>query len=144
MARIDLDARRAARREALGEPIVVVLEGEEFVLPVEMPVALLGLVSDLGGLDTDAEKAAAVYPLAQALLGPEAWNRLLAVRPSIDDLLEIVDVAMEQYAVDPPSPPESSGSSNAPGKRSRRTSGGSTASTSRRSPTGRKPAASAT
>lgn len=41
---IDLDAAKAARAEALGEPPVVVWQGETFELPAELPARFLDAI----------------------------------------------------------------------------------------------------
>jgi hypothetical protein len=79
--RVDLTARRAARLEQAGEPPVVVVDGVEFVLPVELPLAFVEAFQD--------QK---IIPALRELLGDRAEEFLRAARPSVQDLEEIASL----------------------------------------------------
>lgn len=85
MASIDLDARRAARAEQAGEQPTVVFGGATFVLPLEMPIEFLELLS--GG------KVAAAL---RTLFGDHT-DEFLAGTPSMADVTALAEV----YGVDP-------------------------------------------
>lgn len=88
---IDLQASRAARLEALGEPVVLKWDdGIEFTLPVEMP-AEFALCGQEGNM-----RAAIV-----ALLGDDQAAEMFALRPSMDDINALVEMAGEVYGVTP-------------------------------------------
>lgn len=53
--RVDLDAARAARREAQGQHVEVTLGGELFLLPVELPLAAMEGLSKLAELEDVAD-----------------------------------------------------------------------------------------
>lgn len=75
---LDLNARRAARWEAAGEPPTVVIGDETFTLPVELPLAFLEALNAL-----DVRRAVGT------LVGDADVDRFLAQRPSIEDLMEL-------------------------------------------------------
>ncbi len=94
---VDLDAAKAARREAKGEGPTVVFGGETFTLPVEMPFEI---VEELGRLQSAGEDGAlagqAVLSVVRLLLG-EQYKAFMAHRPSMDDLTELANGAMREY-----------------------------------------------
>lgn len=96
---VDLDAKRAARREARGEPIVLVFGGEDFELPVELPFDVLEALPALAS-GAQAETAGAFIALVRSLLGDEAFTRFVAHRPSLDDFVELADAAFTAYGAD--------------------------------------------
>lgn len=101
--RIDLDAARAARREAEQQAPSVVLDGEEFVLPIEMPFEI---ASDLGRLlnaKDDAQQLAAIAgevvpKIVEGLLGDE-YERFMSHRPSFEDLTAFLDGIAGAYGL---------------------------------------------
>jgi hypothetical protein len=79
---IDLDARRAQRAEAAGEPIDVRLGGDVFTFPTvrEWPVDLADVLSRgdlMGGL--------------RLLLPPDDFDRFMGHRPTLGDLSDLFD-----------------------------------------------------
>jgi hypothetical protein len=79
---IDLDARRAQRAEATGEPTKVVLGGEHFLFPVvtEWPVEIIDVLSRgelLAGL--------------RLLLDAEDYERFVAQKPTMGDLTALFE-----------------------------------------------------
>lgn len=79
MARsVDLTARRAARLEAAGEPPAVVVDGVEFVLPVELPLAFV-----------EALQGQQITAALRELLGDRAEEFLRVAKPTIEDINEI-------------------------------------------------------
>lgn len=122
MAKLDLNARRAARSEAEKEPHEVELghdaDGNPLVwrLRPQMPVEYTDLL--VQGRMAEA--------LRLLLVDEDDWPELRKQVPDDDELTAI----SELYAVTPPESPASAGSSTSDGTSSRRTSNGSTASTS--------------
>lgn len=134
MAQLDLDARRAARREAAQEGPQFTFAGETFTLPVEMPLAALDVVS---GVDADAltpqEAVQMFVPLMRGLLGKADWQRFTALEPSIEDMVDLAEWAWTEYGLDPQKPSQSTPPARATGARSKRTSKRTTGSTPARS-----------
>lgn len=84
---INLDAARAARAEAAGEPVTLTFDSKDITLPVELP-------ADFALCAAEGDLRAAVV----ALLGDEAeW--FFARRPSMDDVSALVKGAHEVYGV---------------------------------------------
>lgn len=135
MARIDLNATRAARSEAENQPHEVVLgfdaSGAEQVfklrprMPLEFPVLLAR------GLFDEAVKI--------ILVDQDDWERMRAAVPEEEDLMAIADL----YALDLGESPASARSSTNGGQSARPTSSGSTRSTSRKRAGGKRPSGSA-
>lgn len=98
---IDLDAARAARREAQKAAPEFTLGGQTFHLPVEMPLVALDLI---GGLQTAENAGSLLGPVLEALLGPEDWQRFLAVRPTLDDMVALAEHLWPEYGLDPTTP----------------------------------------
>ncbi len=101
MSTIDLDQLRAARREGLGGPVTARFGGEMFALPPELPVEALehlaALAAAVEGGDRGAVAAAGpLLALFRTLLG-EDWPRFAAKRPSLEDMLALLDAAMPAY-----------------------------------------------
>lgn len=118
MARLDLDAARAARAEAACEQHVVVFGGEEFVLPVEMPAEVAFRFAD-----NDPEAALTV------LLGDQ-WPAFWAKQPTVEDMAELGSGIAAAYGFASPGESPASGlPSQSFSRRSRPTSPGTTAST---------------
>lgn len=92
MSRIDLDAARRARAEAVGEPLVVVFGGEEFTLPAEKPFDFSMYLA-----------RGFVYEAIDALLAPDDvarfWrrDRPPAERPTLDDVTALLDGVAEHF-----------------------------------------------
>lgn len=128
-AHLDLDARRAARREAAKEPVTFTFGGEVFTLPVELPVEAVELVATVDAESmSDLQAVALITPVMRALLGPE-WDRFYAHRPSLEDLAEVADFIWESYGVTPQTPSQSPPPARATGQRSKQTSKRTTGST---------------
>ena len=113
---VDLDAQRAARAE-LAEQRGIRLGGEDFVLVSELPLDTISIARS-----GDFERA-----LGGLLADESDLDRLMSVRPTIADFESILAVV---FGVDPGEATASSPRSKSTGRRSRPTSGGSTASTS--------------
>lgn len=113
---IDLDARRkAVAGEAKKEPMTVRLNGETFTLPAEMPLAFAYYLQNMELLKA-----------ARSLVGEKDAERFLDANPSAEDLEAIV----EGYGISLGEASGSPSSSTSTGKKSKRTSSGSTASIS--------------
>lgn len=88
---IDLCAARAARLEAMGEPVVLKWdEGIEFILPVEMPADFALCAQE------DNMRGALV-----ALLGDDQAEEFFALRPSMADIQVLSELAGEVYGMTP-------------------------------------------
>lgn len=110
--RIDLDAARKARAEArgvVGGPVVV-LEGEEFELPAELPMGALASFGALfavaanGDEDSDRvhlEALGSLEETASSLFGG-AWGRLKEKGLSFPDLEVLLEGALAAYGINLP------------------------------------------
>lgn len=107
---IDLDAMRAARREAAGASIVVGFGGQEFHLPVELPLDAIEPLADLAELQDQPDDATEQEQVAQlrqvrgameaslsALFGPDEWPRFRDLRPTLEDMLALWESLFLQY-----------------------------------------------
>jgi hypothetical protein len=136
MARLDLNATRAARSEAENQPHEVVLgfdaSGAEqvFLVRPRMPLEFPSLLA----------RGMFVEAMEIVLVDPSDWEgRMRATVPEEDDLMAIADL----YAVDMGESPASAPSSMNGGQSSRPTSKGSTHSTSAKRATAPKRSGSA-
>lgn len=119
MRSLDLDAARAARAEAQGEPPVVTFGGEQFTLPAELPLRYAWAL-----IDNDHEGALKMLFNGQ-------HERFLAKDPSRDDVLALIKGIPLLYGIgDEGESPASGGSSNDGSSPSRPTSRAATRSTS--------------
>lgn len=113
MAKIDLDAARAARREAAGEAPVLTVGKKDYPLAVELPASLISDMAIIAGApesgatsEQQAQVMVALERVAAAMLG-DAWDK---VRPqlSVDDLMTMLEQVAPVYGFE--SPGESSAS----------------------------------
>lgn len=126
MGELDLDAARAARAEAHGEAPTVVLGGETFTLPAELPMQYVWTLVE--GEDIDALK----------VLFDGQLDRFLAAGPTREDILALIAGVPKLYGLASQGElPASAGSSNGGSNRSRPTSPATTRSTSAKRSTGR-------
>lgn len=86
--KIDLDAARRARAETNGEPIEIEFGGERFELPPEAPWEMVR-----ASMHGDSDGALV------ALLGSDAYDRLLALRPSFKDIEALMDQVTKEYGL---------------------------------------------
>lgn len=120
----DLDAARAARLEARGEPRWFIFGGDKFELPPELPAEFAYLLDD--------PKEALRFLLAND------FERFWSLRPSGQDLVALVGWLTKAYGAGP-GESSASGSSSAPGgPPSRPTSPATTRSTSAKQSSARK------
>lgn len=118
MARIDLDAKRAARAEADKTPHELVLGGETFQVPAHMPLEVIDLMTD-----------GKMRPAFEILLGdPDTVSRFFGHRPDDLDL----EAMMAVYNPDGGGPESSASAASLQniGRRSRPTSAATTGSAS--------------
>lgn len=102
MKKLNLDAARAARREAMGETPSFVFGGREFALPAELPFAVVLDMRELSSADGDtAAQAAAIASVVKHLLGDE-HDAFMALSPSIEDLEALIDGVLPEYGTDLP------------------------------------------
>ena len=117
MARIDLDAKRAARDEATNTPHEVTLGGDTFILPARIPLEVIDLMAE--GAFREA--------FGVLLDDPGQVERFFAHRPDDGDLEDIMGLygQLGESSASPTSSPSS-------GRRSRPTSTATTGSGSRK------------
>jgi hypothetical protein len=101
--KIDLNALRAARREASGEgPIVEFGDpAVEFTMPTELPFVVVEAVGRLNeaGDDDEAQNRVAsgmLGDIARALFG-ERYKEFLGLRPSAQDVVALIGAVAEAY-----------------------------------------------
>lgn len=100
--RIDLDAARAARREATQEAPVIALGGQDFVLPIELPFEVADLLGQMAVAKERGDQggqAVAVVQMVRLLLG-EGFDEFMKQNPSLDDLLALMDGMTRAYGVE--------------------------------------------
>lgn len=106
---VDLDAKRleraAARAEAKEQAVVVRLGGEDYDLPAELPLDVIGALGSLGSGELDGLQSS-----IEALLGPDNWPKIQKLGLSLPDALELLQGIAELYGVDPGESQASSGS----------------------------------
>jgi hypothetical protein len=119
MANLDLDAARHARREAGGEPPTVTFGGEQFTLPVEVPLSFADLL-------VKGEVVEAIV----ALLGADQATRFMDHGPTIPDFETLAEQFGGLYGLSLGEASPWPGSSNGIGTRLRPTSNAATGSTS--------------
>lgn len=108
----DLDKKRAARNEQNPEPHAIVLGGEKFVLPLEMPLDIIEPLMDVqtvqGTLPEDPkdmkpeQQVAMIHALqatCTAILGEADYKRFRSVRPSLEDYQAFVDASLAAYGL---------------------------------------------
>lgn len=91
---IDLDAARAARREAKGDGPVVKLDGKDYQMPPELPYEALEYMR---GLNDPETAAGALVDVTRTLLGKH-YEKVKS-NMTFDDLEVFVQGAMEEYGV---------------------------------------------
>jgi hypothetical protein len=123
---LDLDAARAARAETRGDPPTVVLAGETFTLPPEMPMRYMWTL-------LDGDDMAALKVLFDGQL-----DRFLACDLTREDLLALLDGVPHLYGLRPGELSASDGSSSGTSSHSRPTSPATTRSTSAKRATGKR------
>lgn len=82
----DLDAARAARREALGEAPEFTFGGQTFVLPVEMPYSA-ALAADAGEVNI----------FLSMLLGEDAYGEFVSNEPATEDVKALSEWILKEY-----------------------------------------------
>lgn len=87
-------ARAAARAEAEAAPPIIRIDGVEYELPVELPLAV---IEDLGALQ--AGDLSALRRSLSSLSGA-AWARLENETLSIDDALDLLTGVVSAYGVE--------------------------------------------
>lgn len=91
---IDLDAARAARREAKKVGPVIRFNKKNYKLPVEVPFEAL---EQIDALDDD-EGVGTLIALAKILLG-EHYDAIIAGKPSVQDISVMLNGIMEEYGL---------------------------------------------
>jgi hypothetical protein len=89
---LDLDAARAARSEAQGEAPSILFGGTTFDLPVELPWEIAEAAA--------AGDGAGALRAIELLLG-DRWAEFKALKPSLADVMVIVEGLGEIYGVSP-------------------------------------------
>jgi hypothetical protein len=127
---IDLDAARAARREALGIHPSVKIDGKTYDLPLELSIETVDLLESFGSNGNDYENVKALLP---RLFGDQAEE--LRGSLSIADAFEVFGGLLGEYGIKPGEARASAKSSASTGGKRRRPSKPSTDSTSEDAPT---------
>lgn len=117
MPELNLNAPKAARMEAMGEPKVLVFGDpeERFELPPELLLE-----------HADAFTSGDPKTIIASLVGAENLDRFMAQKPSIRDFQEFAEGLNDLYGIDVPESSASNGSSPRASSRSRPTSPAST------------------
>lgn len=97
--KIDGNALRAARREALGEKVTYTLGGASVEFPSELPLTVVDLNAQ--AVDEKWDDARYYRSLFLEILGAEQWDRLWAEKPSLADLSDAWQALLNTYAVGP-------------------------------------------
>lgn len=92
--KIDLDAARAARREASGEAPVIVFGGKEFTLPVELPLEAAEVINKI----TSSANGTEISDVFKVLLG-DRYQEFRELGPSVPDVLAFFDEIAPAYGV---------------------------------------------
>lgn len=98
MPRIDLDAARAARREATSETPTVIFGGREFALPEELPFGVFVSLAEMRENPTNAQATGAVESLLRTLFG-ERTDEFIDLGPSLDDVQTLIEAALDEYGL---------------------------------------------
>lgn len=123
--RIDLNAARAARAEARGEPVTVELGDDVYTLPAEMPASVIGCIAR-----AQAGEPSGMLDAMSALVGPDFDEMVTKHNLSLDDLMVLLEGAAESYGLTTPESSASPASSVSTSTPSRPTSSATTAPTS--------------
>lgn len=116
MPELNLDAAKAARMEAMGEPKVLVFGGETFELPPELLLE-----------HADIFVAGDPKSIITALVGEARIERFMEHKPSLEDVKVLAEGLKGLYGIEVPESSASNGSSPRASSRSRPTSLASTA-----------------
>jgi hypothetical protein len=100
MTVVDLDAARAARREADKEGPTVTLDGKSFVLPVELPFAVTEAFMKVASSGDNPEQSISSLATATRLLLGDRYEEFMALGPSVNDLLAMFDGIVKEYGLD--------------------------------------------
>lgn len=122
--KIDGNALRAARREALGETVEYTLGEATVQFPAELPLTVTDIAQT--SLDEEWDDSRYYRALFAEILGDEQWQRLWAEKPSLADLADAWKALLESYAVGPGESNSSPDSSATGGESSKPKSAGST------------------
>lgn len=97
--KIDLDAARAARREASGEPPVIVFGGKELELTFEIPFEVAERMGSMGVAleNQDGNELSNGFRDVLKLLLGDHFDEFMAQRPSVPDLMAMVDGVVKAY-----------------------------------------------
>jgi hypothetical protein len=95
MGEINLDEKRQARLEAVGERSFV-FKGERFVLPPELEWDATEKAIELAATDDPR----LLTPTIEAIIGEKEWARFKALRPAIADINELLPELLKEYGLD--------------------------------------------
>lgn len=96
---INLDAARAARREAAGEGPEVVFRGETFRLVPEIPFKVAENISKVAQAAAEGDSSSSAVAIIEVLraLFDGSWDRFEALNPSVADVQLLLEEAMKSY-----------------------------------------------
>lgn len=89
---VDMNAVRAARREALGEGPKVIIGDQEFSCPPDMPFDAL-----VAGQAAEGGNIAQTYEFVRELMGADGLKALKEWRPSLEEMSELVSGILAEY-----------------------------------------------
>jgi hypothetical protein len=102
MTTVDLDALRAARREAAGEAPTVTFKQKTFQLPAELPFAVPEALMDIA-VATDSGNSQAIAEgvsrALKALFGGD-FVAFMDLGPSMQDVQELFPAVLGEYGMD--------------------------------------------
>jgi hypothetical protein len=96
---INLDAAKAARREAKKEAPTVTFGGQDFVLPIELPFAAVEAIASIQeaqAANDGAGTSKGILAVVRVLLGDD-YSAFMSHRPSMEDVEALFDGVMEEY-----------------------------------------------
>lgn len=89
---VDMNAVRAARREALGEGPKVEIGERVFQCPPDMPFEAL-----VAGSEAEKGDIGATYGFVRELLGEDGLEAFREWKPSLEEVKELVSGLLEEY-----------------------------------------------
>lgn len=98
MTRIDLDAAKAARREALGESPIVVFAEKEYTLPIELPFEVAEALGQLTDATDGAQAASVMEKIFRILLG-DGYDGFIQDHPTLNDMNALMEAVGGLYGV---------------------------------------------
>jgi hypothetical protein len=98
---INLDAAKAARREAIKEQPTITYGGRSWELPIELPLETAVVIADLqGAMDGEGSEAAMLFrQVVTSLLGDTEGAKFMEMQPSIQDVSALIIGLVDEYGL---------------------------------------------